>query len=350
MYFRRTFPHDKSDPRRIGFEVGQRIIGLYLSEMLLKYALDEIDVKYRNTHNLNSLYSKLPYDKKKRAKEKYKELLHNRYEWTWSFARTLNPFLKYLGENPIKDSRYFWKKNYSSRPHLLSPRNLNTLVYSLLIALHNYPQKSPVIEKRYETQFVDFEKSLANHINNNGRKTQETNSLKVHWLEGLLDYYNVEFPYESEDPRMLGFSVGRQIIGLYLVELLLKYALDDLNTNYRNDHDLESLFAALLPELRDQAEKKYTEIQSGFTRKAWEFERSIESLLRYYGRDAITESRYFWEPPIHRVCHSSIEFSRWTLYALIYALFIALHDYPERVDENRPRFKTVFVQFNPPNK
>ena len=44
---------------------------------------------------------------------------------------------------------------------------------------------------------------------------------------------------------------------------------------------------------------------------------------------------------------ASIVFSRWTLEVLIYALFISLHGYPERRDEERPVFETRFLPFEP---
>ena len=80
-----------------------------------------------------------------------------------------------------------------------------------------------------------------------------------------------------------------------------------------------------------------------------EFAHSIESLLRYYGEAAITESRYFWELQEYRPESASIMFSRWTLHTLIYALFITLHDYPERIYECGPRFDTRFIPFEPPD-
>ena len=98
VFFERPFPHDESDPRRVGFEVGQKIIGLYLTELLLKYALDKREVKYRNVHDLRYLYRKLPAETKQRVRQKYQEILHNRWEWTWSFARTIDSFLKHFGE------------------------------------------------------------------------------------------------------------------------------------------------------------------------------------------------------------------------------------------------------------
>ena len=161
-------------------------------------------------------------------RKKYSELLLNRVERVWSFERTLDSLLKHLGQNPIRNTRYFWKGNHGSRPQELSPGNLRTVVDALFISLHDYPQASPVLERRCETQFVDFEKSLAGSKTNPRNRVQRKEPLDVHWLEGLLDYFNVKFPYESDDPRKPGFSVARQVIGLHLVELLLKYALEGL--------------------------------------------------------------------------------------------------------------------------
>ena len=346
VFFERPFPHDQSDPRRVGFEVGQKIIGLYLTELLLKYALDGRGVAYRNVHDLRYLYRKLPAGLKKRARQKYDEMLHNRWEWTWSFARTLDSFVKHLGKNPLRDARYFWRRDYSSRPQLLSPGNLHTLVYALFTSLHGYPQNSLVVTRRYETRFVDFEKSLTSGSGGRSDRAREKEPLGVHWLEGFLDCYRVEFPYGSDDPRGLGFSVARQIVGLHLVELLLKYALEGLGIGYARDHDLGSLFRALPEEIRDLAERKYAEILAS-AREAWEFARSIESLLAYLGKDPVTESRYFWEPREYREGGASILFSQGTVEMLIYALFISLHGYPERHDEERSRFVTRFVPFEP---
>ena len=48
----------------------------------------------------------------------------------------------------------------------------------------------------------------------------------IFWLEGLLTKFNAPFPYDdADDPRRFGFSVGQQIVGLYLAEMLLKVRL-----------------------------------------------------------------------------------------------------------------------------
>ena len=200
MYFERPFPHEKSDPRRVGFEIGQRIIALYLCELLLKYTLDKSDISYKNVHNLHYLYSKFPQDEKKVAKERYREILQNRWKWTWSFARTLESHLRYLGKNPVRDVRYFWKSNYSSRPLLLSAGNLHTLVYALFIVLHDYPYTPSIIEKRFETEFVNPEKSLIAKKRNRGTGRENSGRWMVTGWEftGWKVFWTITMPI----PRM----------------------------------------------------------------------------------------------------------------------------------------------------
>ncbi len=62
--------------------------------------------------------------------------------------------------------------------------------------------------------------------------------LSIEWVEGLWTYFDAPFSYDADGPRQLGFGVGRQIIGLYVVELLLKYALDREEVDYGNTHNL----------------------------------------------------------------------------------------------------------------
>ena len=296
---------------------------------------------------LAQIVQKLPQEKRKAANHKYRAILNNKYEWTWTFARTLVYLVKSLGENPIKDSRYFWNRNYNSGPHVVSPDVLYPLIYSLFIVLHDYPQRTQRMVKRYKTRFVDFEKSLRNSTKDVETENKGIGLHNAVWLEGLLDYFNTSFPFENDDPRRIGFTVGNQIIGLHLIELLLKYKLDELGIEYEYDHNLVLLYSKIPDGLRVDSEQKYQEILTSFAREAWEFTRSIENLLQYYGPNAITDSRYFWEPPEHREGPMSIIFSGSTLYPLVYALFITLHDYPE---DGKPvkKYDTNFIPLEAP--
>ena len=158
--FNSDFPHEDNDDRRIGFSLGRQVVGLYLIELLIMYALDDSHITYKSDHNLRKLYGLLPRHKKRAVERKYKELLNSKHDSTWDFAKTAESFLEYLGENPITDSRYFWKRPHTEhRSILFLPNLLSNLVWALFISLHDYPQDGP-IEKRFQTQFISFRDSL----------------------------------------------------------------------------------------------------------------------------------------------------------------------------------------------
>ena len=160
--FNAPFPHKKDDPRRLGFSVGQQILGLYIIEMLLKYASDDTGVKHGQHHNLHELFRNLPRQKRRAVERKYTEILNSNTQWTWDVAKSADSFLWYLGKNAITDTRYFWEQD---RTHiadhasiLIMPDKIRNLVYALFITLHNYPSKP--IRKRYNTTFESLADSL----------------------------------------------------------------------------------------------------------------------------------------------------------------------------------------------
>ena len=151
------------------------------------------------------------------------------------------------------------------------------------------------------------------------------------WMEGLLDLFHAPFPHDSDDPRKMGFGVGQQIVGLYIVEMLLKYALDESGSSHGQHHNLRELFRNLSRPRRRTVERKYTEILNSREASAWDVAETADSLLRYLGDNAITDTRYFWEPGRDHVGKdASILFAPNMLYPLIYALFIVLHNYPSK--------------------
>ncbi len=160
--FEAPFPHKRDDPRRLGFQVGRQILGLYIVEMLLKYALDSSGVTHGTHHNLYDLFRKLSRQRRRAVERKYEQILNSNTEWTWDVAKSADSFLQYLGENAITDTRYFWEP---SRNHLaehasilIMPDTIGSLLYALFIVLHNYPSK-PIV-KRYDTRFESLEDSL----------------------------------------------------------------------------------------------------------------------------------------------------------------------------------------------
>ena len=142
----------------------------------------------------------------------------------------------------------------------------------------------------------------------------------VVWLAGILDYFNVPFPHGQGDPRKVGFDIGAQIIGLYLVEMLLQYKLDDLAIEYEHDHNLQALFNSLPESCRHDVESKYDQLLAHSVEQAWDFQRTVDSFLAFLGDDPITDCRYFWEREHGR--NRSNVFLMPSLRELIYALLI----------------------------
>ena len=347
-YYNAPFPHESDDPRKLGFTIGRQIVGLYLGEMLLKHALDNFNLQYDHSHALGDLFQVLPLPRRDAVESKYSEILAGSVSETWDFASSVKSFLDYLGDDPLTDSRYFWER---TRPHGISivffGTTLRPLIYALFVALHNYPEKGEY-ERQYDTRFISFEGSLEEREE---RKRQEPprsiaeksdRRIKSHkfWLEGLLDYYNAPFPHESGDPRTVGFHVGQRVIGLYLSEMLLKYALDDLKRDFGRNHNLYSLFKKLPRPRRRAVAKKYDEILRNRVISTWEYARSVESLLEYSGNNPLADTRYFWEAR-----REVIPLSPGPFMPLVYALFIELHGYPQGGPLKR-RHKTVFLPFD----
>lgn len=158
--FNAEFPHDRDDPRGLGFTVGKQIIGLYLVEMLLKYALDVHSIEHSRTHDLHRLFLKLPRSRRRAVERVYSKILANRATEAFDVQSSAGSFLEYLGTNPITESRYFWEEYRPGDASIVfSPRALSWLIYSLFIELHNYPTAGP-ITKRFDTKIVSLEESL----------------------------------------------------------------------------------------------------------------------------------------------------------------------------------------------
>lgn len=176
----------------------------------------------------------------------------------------------------------------------------------------------------------------------------------VHWMEGLLAHFEAKFPYDTNDPRKMGFFVGQQITGLYIIEMLLKYAMDNAGVPHGQHHNLQELFRNLSRPRRRAVERKYTEILNSEVESEWDIAKTAESLLQYLGENAITDTRYFWEPDRNHVGkHASILFAPSMLRPLVYALFIVLHNYPskpvvKRYDTTFRSLAESFEQDEPP--
>lgn len=163
----------------------------------------------------------------------------------------------------------------------------------------------------------------------------------IWWLEGLWTLFDAKFPYEKEDQRSIGFDVGRQIVGLYLIEMLLQYAADKYGSQAGRNHNLHEMFRNLPRARRRAVEKLYTDLLSNSVEQTWDVAKSVDSLLRYWGDSPITATRYFWE---REHTYANLDFSiviaPHDVQQVIAALFIALHDYPTK--PLKKRYKTVF--------
>ena len=327
-YFNVPFPHGQGDPRKVGFDIGAQIIGLYLVEMLLQYKLDDLAIEYEHDHNLQALFNSLPESCRHDVESKYDQLLAHSVEQAWDFQRTVDSFLAFLGDDPITDCRYFWEREHGrNRSNVFLMPSLRELIYALLIVLHQCPEGAP-LENRYETKFLSSEDSLEDlYPHEMGYSGRDDKRIKAHifWLEGLLNYFTAPSPHNQDDPRRLGFGIGRLIIGLYLIEMILKYAIDDLGRSFGSTHNLHSLFKKLPRPRQNSVEKKHLKWMNAKVPWTWDHARTVVSHLKFLGNDPLTDARYFW---LSRG-RGDVGLSAWTLEPLVHALFIELHDYPE---------------------
>ena len=342
-YFNAAFPHDLEDPRRTGFDVGTQIVGLYLLEMLYQYALDSMGKTYTRDHNLLGLFRTLPEAGRHAVEEKYAQLLSDGVSEAWDFQNSVDSFLQYLGEDPLSDSRYFWERDHGPGMSILFfGSGLRQLIYASFIALHDYPEGSP-LQNRHKTMFLSFTDSLANNqaqaATPNLERDGKRITASIWWLEGLLTYFNVGFPHQPQDPRRLGFELGQRVVGLYLIEMLVKYAADNLDRRFGSTHNLLNLFNKLPRPRRRAVERKYEWVLRNRVSSTWDYAKTAKSQLGNLGEDPITDLRYFWE---HRA--NAVPISPGPLVPLVYALFIELHGYLENGLVHK-RYDTIFLPF-----
>ena len=123
--------------------------------------------------------------------------------------------------------------------------------------------------------------------------------------------------------------------------MLLNYALDHSGASHGQHHNLHELFMNLSRQRRRAVERQYTKILNSTMTSALDVAETVESLLRYLGQSAITDTRYFWEPDrSHLGEHASILVAPGMINPLIDALFIVLHNYPSK--PSKKRYDTTF--------
>ena len=332
-YFDTELSQGNEERQAIGHSVGRQIIGLYVIEVILKHAFEQEGQPYPKTRNLLELFKALSETKRAAAELKYRQILHDEVVETWDFAETVSEFLMYLGNDAMTESRYFWEREHSpGRSILFLPQKLRPLMYALFIALHDYPEGHE-FEQHYETKYISLAESFRERdereeneprLRDGPRKNKNIKPI-IFWLEGLLAYFLATSPREADDLRRLGFALGRRIIGLYLVEMILKYALDDADREFTRKHNLRALFDRLPWPTRRTAQNEYTRLLEKRSLLTTGIQIDLGRSLADLGNDPITEVRYFWEPT-----RTPIVLSPGPLVPVIYALLTAFHGYPSK--------------------
>ena len=160
----------------------------------------------------------------------------------------------------------------------------------------------------------------------------------IRYLEGLADYSQKKHSYEQNDPRELGWQIGRQIVSQYLVEMILRTSFERLGiTKGTNTHNLAHLFRKLPQPLRNSVEETYKLILNSEVEWTWDVYRTADSFLDFLGKNPIGKTRYPWQQQ-----HDGTLYSPDMYHPLIYALYIALHGYPYKKGSLDKRFDTRF--------
>lgn len=165
-HYEAVYPDDDqgraSQNRRMGWGISQQIVAQYVVEMLLRIRLVLNDHPDRelHSHNLRHLYNKLTREEQARVEGSYVKFLHNDFQWTWAELQTVASFLKFLGPNPIKSTRYPYQRG-GSGVTLFAARCYRPLIYALFVGLFDYPVRDK-LEDRYNTEFRSFKDSIKN--------------------------------------------------------------------------------------------------------------------------------------------------------------------------------------------
>ena len=164
----------------------------------------------------------------------------------------------------------------------------------------------------------------------------------IRYVEGIADYSQMQPSYKDEntDARVLGWAIGRQIVSLYLVEMLFQcYFQCQGVTSGIATHNLARLFRKLPQELREAVEKTYGQILNSEVEWTWDVCRTVDSFLYFLGTNPITNTRYPWQQD------EGTLFAPNKLRPLIYALYIELHGYPYEEGSLDKQYDTEFRSF-----
>ena len=109
LYADAECPNEEKRARRMGWGIGRQMVSQYVVEMLLQIGLKQQGVHRTETHNLARLYGKLLEDDKNMVEKVYKRILHAEVASTWDVYETVASFFDFLGQNPVKRTRYPWQ-------------------------------------------------------------------------------------------------------------------------------------------------------------------------------------------------------------------------------------------------
>lgn len=162
--------------------------------------------------------------------------------------------------------------------------------------------------------------------------------------EGMMDYCQAKSPYTKEDPRSLGWNLGRQMICQHLIEVALKGELAKHQRSVPRHHDLETMYSGLPKRRRMRVEKLYRQLLESRFQETWDVFETIESSLHFMGRRPTVETRYYWEEDSRSntlgVGYFGMFVSIENYVNIMYALMIAFHNYP--TEEIAKRYDTRF--------
>ena len=326
--FNTRSPSEQPEQVAFGFALGKQVVGLYIVEVLLKYTREKRKRPYRHDHNLRRLFSGLSPRDKKRIEDKYQDIIRSSPKPALDIESSASRLLTYLGNNPITRTRYFWEHSHPTTPSmsiLVAPHMLTPLIYAILIQAHKYPTN--VGRHRHRPKdFIPRSRWIDHNTESSSSLAGTRPGLPgKDWMLGLRRFFDTRSARPDKDPRRLGFAIGLQIVGLYLAEMALKFALDERSIRYADDHNLERLFSLLPGEDKEGLRVRYKRILHSEPGHAWDFQQSIDSLLRHLDEDPITETRYFWDGAER--LRSGVLFAPDRLIPLVDAVLSELHAY-----------------------
>ena len=176
-------------------------------------------------------------------------------------------------------------------------------------------------------------------------KRQEFFKKYLYYLDGLAFFAGTECPKEEKRYIRMGWGIGRQMVSQYVVEMLLQIRLAKLGARQTETHNLVHLYRMLPEDDKNAVEKVYKQLLNAEVEWTWDVYETVASFLDFLGKNPIKKTRYPWQ-----LQHDGTLFSPESYRYLLYALFIALHEYPAAKGSLDKRFDTEFRSFTKSRK